>query len=541
VVPATDFGAVALGLTGVNTNYALNTGNTNVSISETLTGANAADFTLNPNQDPSDCLSANTLAPNQVCISTVGFNPSAPGLRNAVLTIADSVSGAAQNFPLTGVGVAGTKVIILQTDTWSQPRFPAASVGTTVQGTIRFSNGGTETVTLTGAAIAGPNASDFNVASYSCPSGNTTLAPGDTCTAQINFAPSGQGYRWAALYIFDDAQNGYQILPLTGVATSATPIFSPASPSQIDFGSTAVGSTAYSGDITFTNTSPFPVHLSQFSFTGDNATQFALYSNGCPATLQPGASCRAAVAFTPSSVGVAIAFLTLANDSAYGTVVVGLAGIGFSSAGSGVVATPSALTFTSNANIKIATVQSTGGVPFAWLDASISGPDASDFIPQSSPPCTRNDGSSPTICTIQVYFQSNGSAPKAATLNITTDQGSTSVSLLGNNTYLYQFIRYQTPVSLTATVGKTVEYTEIIYQVGTAAASIALASPSITGPNAADFAAGPLACDVVGVTCTLPIFFTPSQAGSETATVNIVGTNGTPGSTSITLTGTGQP
>ena len=543
VVPATDFGAVALGLTGVNTNYVLNTGNTNVSISETLTGANAADFTLNPNHDPSDCLSANTLAPNQVCIGTVGFNPSAPGLRNAVFTIADSASGVAQNFPLTGVGVAGTKVIVLQTDTSPQPRFPAASVGTTVQGTIQFSSGGTETVTLTGAAIAGPNASDFNVASYSCPSGNTTLAQGDTCTVQINFAPAGQGYRLALLYIFDNAQNGYQILPLTGVGTPATAIFSPASPSRIDFGSTAVGSTAYSGNVTFTNTSPIPVHLSQFSFTGPNASLFALYSNACPATLQPGASCQAGVEFTPSSVGVAIAFLTLANDSAYGTVAVGLAGVGFSSAGSGVVATPSALTFTSNANTKIATVQSAGGVPFEWLDASISGPDASHFIIQSSGTpaiCARNAGSSPTICTIQVYFTYNGSAPEAATLNITTDQGSTSVSLLGNNTFLYPMIRYQTPVSLTATVGHTVEYTEIIYQVGTAAASIALASPSITGPNAADFAAGPLMCDL-GVTCTLPIFFTPSHAGSETATVNIVGTNGTPGTATITLTGAGQP
>jgi hypothetical protein len=86
-------------------------------------------------------------------------------------------------------------------------------------------------------------------------------------------------------------------------------------------------------------------------------------------------------------------------------------------------------------------------------------------------------------------------------------------------------IRYQTPVSLSATFGKTAEYTEIIYQVGTAAASIALATSSITGPNAADFAAGPLTCDL-GVTCTLPIFFTPSHTGSETATVNIIGTDG---------------
>jgi hypothetical protein len=152
----------------------------------------------------------------------------------------------------------------------------------------------------------------------------------------------------------------------------------------------------------------------------------------------------------------------------------------------------------------------------------------------------KSAGLSPTICTIQVYFTYNGSAPEAATLNITTDQGSTSVSLLGNNTFLYPMIRYQTPVSLTATVGHTVEYTEIIYQVGTAAASIAL-GPSITGPNAADFAAGPLTCNLFGVTCTLPIFFTPSHAGSETATVNLVGTNGTPGTATIVLTGAGQP
>ncbi len=304
----------------------------------------------------------------------------------------------------------------------------------------------------------------------------------------------------------------------------------------VDFSVISLGTTAYSSNIRFTNFGTGLVSVSQLQVSGTNASDFAVYENGCGTTLAPTQYCDVYVQYTPSVAGAEIAYPSLVNNSACGNVVVALYGFGYSPTSSGIFVTPQAISFgvpggyqTATASIQIG---NPGGVPLTVQSATVTGPDATDFAAQAAA-CLPTEN----MYTIPLNFFSGTTGSEAATLTVVTSAGTVSVPLTGNASAPAPAIRYLNPVTIWSAQGVATAFDEIIYQIGTQALVYSVNTPAFTGLNASDFAAGSLSCDSTSFTCSLPIVFTSSTTGAETATLTL---NTTSGTMTITVNGLGH-
>jgi ASPM-SPD-2-Hydin domain-containing protein len=78
-------------------------------------------------------------------------------------------------------------------------RFGVDHLGDTSTATITVGNDSKEAQQIEGATITGADAGDFQITANACT--GTTLAPGQTCTVQVRFAPSAEGTRTADVQV----------------------------------------------------------------------------------------------------------------------------------------------------------------------------------------------------------------------------------------------------------------------------------------------------------------------------------------------------
>src|SRR5215467_5955171 len=79
-----------------------------------------------------------------------------------------------------------------------------------------------------------------------------------------------------------------------------------------------VGTTSPPKSLTITNSGAANLNLGAISLIGLNASEFAIATNNCSATVTPGGSCTITLTFTPAAVGTRLGQL-LINDSAIGS------------------------------------------------------------------------------------------------------------------------------------------------------------------------------------------------------------------------------
>jgi hypothetical protein len=376
------------------------------------------------------------------------------------------------------------------------------------------------------------------------------LPPNSSRTATIAFTPSTLWYREAVLTILDDAQGGLQTFPLTGFGLPAA-VSQAVSPISVDFGFSPIGVPANAPTpIQFFNYGNGWITLSGLTFSGPNAADFHIYQNNCGALLFPGAggsplfppfgsACDVQVQFTPSVSGPEYAFLSLANNSPIGPITVQVEGFG-EAVTSGATVAPPVVDFNAASSVygsaSVRVINSATG-PLSILSAAVTGPDAASFaIGLAGDGCSGQSLLTLGSCSISLaFFAEDMNQPKTASLVVATTNGNLTVPLLGSYPVLASSYRYATPVTVSAPAGTTVEYDEVIYEVGTFAAPLSPDTPAFLGADAADFTLGNVACDATSTTCTLPIQFTPGGTGSRTATLSLNG-----GSVLIPINGTGN-
>jgi hypothetical protein len=88
-------------------------------------------------------------------------------------------------------------------------------VSSTAQ-TVTLTNSGNATLSVTGIALSGPNASDFAETADTC---GSSVAVGASCTIEMTFTPSAAGQRTATLGITDNAAGSPQTVSLSGTGT----------------------------------------------------------------------------------------------------------------------------------------------------------------------------------------------------------------------------------------------------------------------------------------------------------------------------------
>jgi uncharacterized cupredoxin-like copper-binding protein len=438
------FGDSIIGTPVTKTVTIRNSGTASLSgLAVALGGAVGIDYTLGG-------LGVSSLAAGASTTFTVTFTPSDEGKSTSTLIIS---SNDADEDPfeiaLSGTGVlppapeivveypVGTNLV----DGASQLAFGSLNIGQSVTKTVTVRNVGTADLTSLLVSNSGINAPDYVTGSLA----STTLAPGESATFTVRFAPSGAGMRSSSLQIVsnDANENPFEIaLTGTGVVPPMPEIVveQPAGSSLVNgraalvFGNSNIG-TPVVQTITVRNIGRANLASLAVTHTGANAADFA---PGVlePSILAPGESTTFTVAFTPSAAGKREASLRIAsNDSDENPFVIALAGTG--------VVPPSPeiavlqgrganMNLTDNESsrdfkeVKVGTVskamvftiKNRGKAPLTRLDVTLRGNQARDFKVINQPARSVQPGESTQF---KLVFKPSGARVSQAELRITSN------------------------------------------------------------------------------------------------------------------------
>jgi centrosomal CEP192-like protein/HYDIN/CFA65/VesB family protein len=301
------FGTVAVGVTSPVKKVTLkNSGAAALAISSiAITGTNSTDFV----KTATTC--GSSLAVNATCTISVDFKPAATGARSADLSITDNATGSPQMAPLSGTGTTAKFAP-------ASLGFGDVAIGVSATKVITLTNIGTTALSITAIAITGTNAADFGQ-THTC---GASLAAGAKCTFSITFSPSVIGARSASLSVTNSAAGSPQLIPLTGVGTTAK-----LAPTSLNFGSVTVGTTTAAKTITLTNIGTTALTITSIALTGTGGGDY-LQTHTCGASLAAGASCSISVQFKPTVTGARSAVIKVADNAAGSPQQVPLSGKG---------------------------------------------------------------------------------------------------------------------------------------------------------------------------------------------------------------------
>jgi len=186
--------------------------------------------------------------------------------------------------------------------------------------TITLANTGGATVTVSGMAIVGVAASDFDETDTCV---GVTLAPSATCTIDVLFTPTATGPRSTSLSVVDTAADSPQSVALTGAGLASSVDISP---NSLDFGAHDVGAGGMVTTITVANGGV--ASLTFDSVTVSSSGDFSETDTCAGATLPPNGTCTVRVSFTPLNGGDRRGVLVLIDDAPDGVQSVTLSGTG---------------------------------------------------------------------------------------------------------------------------------------------------------------------------------------------------------------------
>lgn len=197
--------------------------------------------------------------------------------------------------------------------------FGSVQAGTSPSQTDTLTNTGGSTVNITQATVTGAGFS------YAGPSLPVALAPGQSTTFSVTFAPQTAGNFSGSVAITSDGSNPNLTVALTGSATvQATP--GTLSVSPVNAGSVTVGT---SGTQTGTlSASGASVSVSSVGVGGTNPSEFSISGLSFPVTVAPGQPVTFTVTFTPGATGTATASASFTSNASNSPSAATLTGTG---------------------------------------------------------------------------------------------------------------------------------------------------------------------------------------------------------------------
>jgi hypothetical protein len=419
----------------------------------TISGPDAADFTVTANP-------AATVAAGSSTTFQVTFNPSAMGVRDAVISIANNDSDEdPYTFAVTGFGtdveidVTGNGISIAHGDntpsTADNTNFGTTDVlAGTVSQVFVIHNDASANANLTIGTISffGGASGDFSVTSAPAAS----VAPGSSTSLTVTFNPSAAGIRNTNMAIAnnDGNESSYTFLlsgtgldaemNVQGNGVSIADGDTTASASDhTDFGSAATVNSTIVRTFTIFNSGAATMDLSlgAITITGTNAGDFS-FTAPLVALLAPGTSTTFTVTFDPSATGTRTATVNIANnDSNESPYNFAISGVGNSPeiniTGNSVSiadgdTTPSVSDATDFGTVSIEsgntlvtfTIQNTGIGNLNIYGVTLSGSNPGDYSVTIAPASVVAAGSSTTF---QLSFDPTTIGIKNATVMVTCD------------------------------------------------------------------------------------------------------------------------
>jgi hypothetical protein len=294
--------------------------------------------------------------------------------------------------------------------------FPATEVGATSSQSVTISNTGSVALQIIPFNISG----DFTETDNCHTSAG--IAPGQSCTINVSFAPTATGTRTGQLAVTCNDAASPTTISLSGAALPREVTLSTHS---LFFGSQPLTTTSNAQAVTLTVTGINPLTIASIAISGDFAQ-----TNTC-GTFLPSGSCTISAAFTPTALGLRSGTITITDSGGDSPQVVTLAGVG-----------TSAVTFSTNflsfpgqtvgatSVAQSVTLTNNGSVAVNVTGITLSGSNSGDF--------SQTNNCAPSVaaganCVIRVIFTPTAIGRRSASMTITDDAvgGSRVVHLAG--------------------------------------------------------------------------------------------------------------
>ena len=530
------FGNVAVGSkSAASTVTITNTGqDASGTIATSVSGADSGAFVIE-----SDGCNGKSLPSNGTCTIAAHFAPTKSGAANATLSVS-ATPGGSVDVALSGTGGSSGSIAF----TASSQSFGTVGTGSmSASTTFTLTNGGgspTGAITLT---LGGADAAQFAKSNDGC--SGKPLAPSGKCTVDVLFAPTKTGALSATLTASDPGGDMANVA-LSG--TGASPAAFTVTPASHDFGSLTVGTTSSAQSFTVTNTGGLPSAVPSIGVTGTNASDFSVTS-GCTAAVAPGKTCSFTAKFTPSvamAEGPATATVSASGATSGSTALTGT-GLAQAAISISPMSQPWGAYAWGTISSDVAfTVTNNGGTATGALAVSITGSDAGQFALGSGSTCSGAQlAASGGTCVVYAHFApaSPATGTVQASLTVAGTPGGTVPAALSGDAEPPASIAFgqgtyplgPTPVGMPSS-----PVTLTIVNSGGVPSGIP-GPPSITGPNASDFAVVMNNCTAaiapMGTGCTMSVVFTPQTTSNEQATITVAASPG--GTAQATLSGTG--
>jgi hypothetical protein len=342
---AVNFGSVLVGTVASQSVSFTNTGTGSVSISQVTVSGNA--FAV------SGFSGSVTVAAGQSYSLGVSYTPPTTGSASGSVSVVSNATNSPATITLSGTGVQ-PQISVLPTSVG----FGSVTTGVTNTQTLKISNPGTASLTLSQAVLTG---SGFSMSGFSTP---LTIAPGGSYSCTISFAPASAGTFSGSLALSNNSPTSSLSVPLSGTGVTATLALS-ASPASLSFGSLTIGTSA-TQSVTLTNTGNSSVSLSSDSVSGSG---FGVSGLTLPLTLSPGQATSFAVAFAPTVAGSVSGSVVMNSNATNSPTTVSLSGSGTAPVSHSVALnwTPSS---TSYAGFNVYRGSVSGG-PYTKIDSSL--------------------------------------------------------------------------------------------------------------------------------------------------------------------------
>ncbi len=324
----TDFGTVTMPGSLTRTFTIKNTGVSPLTLSGNITvsGQQAGDFTVT---QPA----LTTIPASGSTTFAVEFKPSATGVRKTQVRIPNNFN-TRYDFTIQGTGsgpimvVEGNNQQIAHASTTpsvdNHTDFGTVTMPGSQTRTFTIKNTGASPLTLGNITVSGQQAGDFKVTQPAA----TTIAPGQDITFTVTFTPTVTGLRKTQVRIPNNFNtrydfniqgtgsgpimevegNGQPIQPATNANTPP-----PSLDNHTDFGEVVMPSTA-TRTFTIKNTGTSDLTLGNITFSGNQASNFAVTTPPVSNTIAPGDATTFVVTFTPSATGVRKTQMRIANN-----------------------------------------------------------------------------------------------------------------------------------------------------------------------------------------------------------------------------------
>ena len=253
------------------------------------------------------------------------------------------------------------------------------------------------------------------------------------------------------------------------------------------------------------------------------------------------------VTFTPTATGARAANVSIADNASGSPQTAGLTGTGAPANTPIATFNPASLTFASqnigtSSTPKVVTLTNTGSAALTVTSVSITGANTGDYSETNN--CPESLGVNAN-CTISVTFKPTASGARIASVSIADSATGSpqSVTLSGTGAATTPTLTVA-PTTLTfpSQPLQTTSSPMSVTVTNSGTSAVQFTGFSITGANSSDYALGTGTCNATGTlaagaNCLVAVTFTPSSAGTRTATLSIAD-NATGSPQTVALTGT---